>query len=257
LYNDIRKFKSLKFIQLTSVGVDRIPVDYIRKKGIKLFNAQDAYSVPMAEWVVLKILEIYKCSKRFYKNQADKIWEKQRDLLELTDKTVAIIGFGNVGNEVAKRIKAFNTKIIGVDIRKIRSELLDEFYFVSDIDEVLRKSDIVILTLPLTDRTKHFINKDRISNMKNKCVLVNVSRGEIIDEEALLDAIRNDRFLGVALDVLEQEPLSKENPLWDMERVIITPHNSFISDKIYDRLFKIIYNNLQEFIVKDRCISNE
>ena len=74
--------------------------------------------------------------------------------------------------------------------------MLDEFYFVSDIDEVLRKSDIVILTLPLTDRTKHFINKDRISNMKNKCVLVNVSRGEIIDEEALLDAIRNDRFLG-------------------------------------------------------------
>lgn len=148
----------------------------------------------------------------------------------------------------------------GIDIkgvRKIRSELLDEFYFVSDIDEVLRKSDIVILTLLLTDRTKHFINKDRISNMKNKCVLVNVSRGEIIDEEALLDAIRNDRFLGVALDVFEQEPLSKENPLWDMERVIITPHNSFISDKIYDRLFKIIYNNLQEFIVKDRCISNE
>ncbi len=245
VYNDITKFKNLKFIQLTSAGLDRVPLDYIKKKGIKVFNAKGVYSVPMAEWVVLKILEIYKRSKQFYKNQNEHKWDKQRDLLELTDKTATIIGFGSIGSEVAKRLKAFDVNVIGVGRRKTESNLIDEYYSIEDIDEALKKSDIIILTLPLTIETRYLIDKYTIANMKDKNVLVNISRGGIIDEVALIEAIKEEKFLGVALDVFEDEPLSKDNQLWDFENVIITPHNSFVSDKVDERLFDLIIKNLR------------
>ena len=141
LYNDITRFKNLEFIQLASAGLDRVPLEYIKEKGIKLFNAKGVYSVPMAEWVVLKILEIYKKSRKFDKNQDEHKWDKQRDLLELTDKTAAIIGFGSVGYEVAKRLKAFDVKVIGVGRRAIEPDFLEEYYLIEDIDEVLKRSN--------------------------------------------------------------------------------------------------------------------
>lgn len=250
LYNDIAKFKNLKLIQLISAGLDRVPLDYIKEKGIKLFNAKGVYSVPMAEWVVLKILEIHKKSKQFYKNQEKHKWEKQRDLLELKDKIAVIIGFGDVGTEVAKRLKAFGVHVIGIGRRKKEFQLLDEYYLIDYIDEVLRKSDIVILTLPLTEDTRHLIKEEKIRQMKDDCVLVNVSRGGVIDEKSLVKALQSGKFLGVALDVFEEEPLSENSSLWDFENVIITPHNSFVSDKVNDRLFELILKNLSEKNIK-------
>lgn len=246
LYNDISKFKSLKVIQLTSAGLDRVPIDYINENGIKIFNAKNVYNIPMAEWVVLKILEIYKKSKQFYKNQEKHKWEKHRDLLELTDKTASIIGFGSVGLEVAKRLKAFDVNVIGISRRKIESEYVDETLLINDIDLALKKSDIVILTLPLTEETRHLIGKDKINIMKDDSVLVNVARGGIIDEAALIDAINDKKFLGVALDVFEEEPFN-ESALWNFENIIVTPHNSFISDKVNGRLFKLIITNLSRW----------
>lgn len=136
LYNDIKKFESLKFVQLTSAGLDRVPLDYIKDHGIKLFNAKGVYSVPMAEWVVLKILEIYKKSRKFYEAQREHKWEKQRDLFELTNKTAAIIGFGDVGAEVAKRLKAFDVKVVGVGRRKKESIYIDEYYLINEITSI-------------------------------------------------------------------------------------------------------------------------
>lgn len=246
-YNEISKFERLRVIQLTSAGLDRVPLDYINENGIKVFNARGVYSIPMAEWAVLKILEIYKKSKFFYKNQDQRKWEKHRGLLELTDKTASIVGFGDVGSEVAKRLKAFGVNIIGVGRRKIKSEYVDETLHIKDINEALMKSDIVILTLPLTDETKHLISKDQIDIMKDNAVLVNVSRGGVIDEAELIEALIDGKILGVALDVFEDEPL-KESPLWDFENVIITPHNSFVSDKVNERLFGLILENLNTSI---------
>lgn len=247
IYNDISEFKSLKVIQLISAGLDRVPLDYINENGMKLFNAREVYSIPMAEWVVLKILEIYKKSKQFYKNQEQQRWEKHRDLMELTDKTALIIGFGSVGVEVAKRLKAFGINIIGVGRRKIESEYVDEFIMINDINEGLKKSDIIILTLPLTTETRHLINKDKISIMKDSVVLINVARGGLIDEAVLIDAINDGKFLGVALDVFEEEPIG-DSPLWEFENVIITPHNSFVSDKVNERLFGLMVENLSTSI---------
>ncbi|MBY6052626.1 NAD(P)-dependent oxidoreductase [Cytobacillus firmus] len=245
LYNDISNFKNLKIIQLTSAGLDRVPLGYIKERGIKLFNAKGVYSIPMAEWVVLKILEIYKKSRKFYEAQSEHKWEKQRDLFELTNKTAAIIGFGDVGSEVAKRLKAFDVNVIGVGRRIVESQFTDEYYLIDDIDNVLRKSDIVILTLPLTQETNYLFDSEKILTMKDNSVLINVSRGGIIYETALIDALRQDKFLGVALDVFDEEPLQEASPLWSFDRLIVTPHNSFVSDNAFNRLYNLIYKNLR------------
>ena len=249
IYNDIKEFKNLRIIQLTSAGLDRVPLDYINEKGIQLFNARGVYSIPMAEWVTLKILEIYKKSRVFYKNQVQHKWEKQRNLLELTDKTAAIIGYGNVGKEIAKRLKAFGVTVISVDKQVKEDEYIDEAILIDDIDAALEKSDIIVLTMPLTDETKHLINEEKIKVIKDDAVLINVSRGEIIDETALIESLNKDKFLGVALDVFEEEPLS-ESPLWDFEQVIITPHNSFVSDKVKERLFELMIENLSRGVLR-------
>lgn len=248
LYNDIKEFKNLRAIQLTSAGLDRVPLDYINEKEIQLFNARGVYSIPMAEWAILKILEIYKKSRVFYKNQELHKWEKQRDILELTDKTAAIIGYGSVGTEIAKRVKAFGVNVISVDSQIKEDEYVNESILIDNLDAALVKSDIIVLTLPLTDETKHLINEKKINIMKDDAVLINVSRGGIIDETALIESLNKDKFLGVALDVFEEEPL-KESPLWDLKQVIITPHNSFVSDKVNERLFELMLENLSRGVM--------
>lgn len=248
LYNDISKFKNLKHIQLTSAGTDRVPLNYLHENKINLYTAKDVYSIPMAEWVVLKILEIYKSSNFFRKNQEEKTWEKKRDLLELTDKVITIVGCGNVGLEVAKRLKSFGTIVYGISRTKIESPYIDGSYTLSNLDELLKKSDILIVSIPLTQDTKYLFNKNKFKLMKDNSVLVNISRGSVINEEDLIEAIESGKFLGIALDVMEKEPLPIDSKLWDNDRIIITPHNSFVSDKINERLFNVIKKNLSTII---------
>jgi phosphoglycerate dehydrogenase-like enzyme len=250
LYNDIKQFKSLKYVQLTSAGFDRVPLNYIIDKEIRITNARGIYSPPIAEWVVLKILEIYKKTRQFYKDQSKHKWVKQRDLLELTGKTATIVGFGSVGFEVAKRLRAFEVIVNVVDCRELKSEeckLIDDFYILAKIDLALAKSDIIILTLPLTDQSFHLINSNRFAVMKDNSILINVSRGGVIDEMALIETLQYGRFLGIALDVFENEPLQEDSPLWDFDRVIITPHNSFVSELVNKRLFELILMNLKKY----------
>ncbi len=247
LCNDIRSFYDLKFIQLTSAGLDRVPISYIQEHKITLHNAKDVYSVPMAEWIVLMVLTIYKKSRQFYDTQSRHLWQKQRDLLELAGKTALIVGVGSVGTEVAKRLRAFDVHLIGISRREPVQGLVDEYYTLERIGDVFGRSDIVILTIPLIDETRGLINAENIVRMKDDAVLINTSRGGIIDEGTLIQAILKGKFLGVALDVFEEEPLPQDSPLWDIEKVIVTPHNSFLSDRINTRLFDLIYKNLREF----------
>jgi phosphoglycerate dehydrogenase-like enzyme len=248
LYNPVYKFKKLKFIQLTSAGFDRIPTDYIKALGIQVENAGGVYSVPVAESVILMILQLYKKSKTFSKQQSSHEWIKHYDLLELSGKTAVIIGFGSIGREVAKRLKAFDVTVIGIDLTVIDKMYADELYTYDRLDQMLHRADILILTLPLTSKTHNMINRERLSKLKSSCILVNVSRGAIIDEDALIDALQKKRLYGAALDVYKEEPLSSESPLWDMENVLITPHNAFVSDKTAARLYTLISNNIRNFI---------
>lgn len=246
-YNPVEKFTSLKAVQLTSAGFNRAPVGYLASKGIALYNARGVYSAPMAEWAVLKILEIYKHSAAFAAQQKNKVWQKHRDLLELVDKRVLIVGTGSVGLECAKRLKAFDAQVLGADIYDSNSSFIDEFYPMETLTEVLPTADIVILTLPLNDKTRGLFSRDILSVMKDSSVLINAARGAIIDEAALIEKLKEGKFMGVALDVFEEEPLSQESSLWTMDRVLITPHNSFVSDGNSKRMFSLIYKNLTEF----------
>lgn len=247
LHNDVEEFTSLKAVQLTSAGFNRAPVGYLASKGIALYNARGVYSAPMAEWAVLKILEIYKHSADFAAQQKNKVWKKHRDLMELVDKRVLIVGTGSVGLECAKRLKAFDAQVIGADIYDSNSPYIDEFYQMEALTKVLPTADVVILTLPLNDKTRGLFSVDVLSLMKDDSVLVNASRGAIIDEAALIGKLREGKFMGVALDVFEEEPLPAKSPLWAMDRVLITPHNSFVSDGNSKRMFALIYKNLTEF----------
>lgn len=246
LYNDIRKFMNLKYIQLTSAGYDRVPMDYIKEKGIEIYNARGVYSIPMAEWAVMSALELYKSSRYFFVNQSKKIWQKKRDIKELYKKKIAVIGCGSIGNEVAKRFKAFDCEIIGIDITPPKSEYYDKYIITAQMDTVLSCVDIIVSSVPITDKTYHMLNINSFSKMKDDTILINLSRGSVVDESALIEALKKKKIYGAALDVFEEEPLSMDNELWNFENVIITPHNSFIGDGNVERMFDVIYKNLEE-----------
>lgn len=249
LNNDIARFKNLKMVQATSAGLERLPIEYMEKHHILYYNAKGVYSIPMAEWAVMSILEIYKNAYGFFRKQQKKVWEKDRTLLELTDKKVCIIGYGSVGREVAKRLFAFGTEITAVNRSRIDDELVSRWASLDQVDKVLPEADIVVLCIALTRETTRLFSGDRLTKMKEGSVLVNVSRGSVVDGEALLQCLEKERFRGVALDVFEEEPLPQNSELWDNPRVIIAPHNSFVGDKVRERMFRLIYNNLQNMKV--------
>ena len=246
LYHDISEFKSLKVIQLTSAGLDRMPLEEIRKRNIALFNARGVYSVPMAEFALAGVLNLYKHLNSFYENQKQHLWQKDRQLSELCGKTVAIVGCGSVGTECAKRFKAFDTKIISVDVFNHCNKIYDEFCHISNIGSVLGEADIVILTLPLTDKTRGLFNGGMFSQFKDGSVLVNISRGAVVNEADLAAVLESGKLSGAVLDVFETEPLDGGSPLWDMPNVIISPHNSFVSGNNGARLFALAYDNLKK-----------
>ena len=248
LYNDLDKFKNLKFVQLTSAGLDRVPVEKMNEKGIVLHNARGVYSTPMAEWVLTGVLTLYKNTNAFYSNQQNHKWIKDRNVKELSGSTICIVGCGSVGTECAKLFKPFSNEMIAVDIVKPKSDLFDNYYTINNVTEAVKNADVVILTLPLTDETRNMFNKELLSQFKNDAIFVNISRGAVVNEVDLIDALKNGKIDGAVLDVFNTEPLDENSELWEMENVIITPHNSFVSQKNNERLFNLVYNNLNTYM---------
>lgn len=246
LYNPIEKFTSLRYIQLTSAGLDRVPLDYINNHNIKIFNARGVYSVPMAEFALCGVLDLYKKSRDFYNSQLNHQWQKQRQIFELFGKRVCIIGAGNIGCHVAKRFKAFDATVVGVDIVAHKQPCFDEMYLIDNIDEQIALADIVVLTLPLTDQNKGFFDKGKFALMKKSALFVNIARGALVNQSDLTDALNQGQIYGAVLDVFETEPLDGHSPLWDMPNVIITPHNSFVGENNNQRMFDVIVKNLKE-----------
>lgn len=244
LYNDIKKFTNLKYIQLTSTGYDRVPLDYIKDNNIKIHNAAKVYSIPVAELAICGVLKLYKHTKFFYENQLKHEWIKDRNILELYEKNVCILGCGGLGSECAKRFSAFGCNVVGIDLYTQSRGYFNEIYSPDSLDTQLEKADIVVICLPLTDETYHLMNEQRLKLLKSNGVLVNVSRGKIVDASALINALPN--IGGAVLDVFENEPLEKDSKLYDMDNVIITPHNSFVSDNCFTRLKKVILNNISD-----------
>ena len=238
LYHPIEEFVNLHYIQLTSAGYDRVPMDYIQQHGITIHNARGVYSIPMAEFAVAGVLSLYKGLGRFRDQQKRHEWIKNRELRELYGSQVVIVGCGNVGTECAKRFRAFGCTVIGVDVAVKENISFDEMLPLEKLDNVLTQADVVILTVPLTPETRGMINERRLGLIHG--VLVNISRGGVIDQKAL------EKWDGEAvLDVFEDEPLPPDSPLWHKENVIITPHNSFVGEGNGKRLAELIRKNLE------------
>ena len=154
------------------------------------------------------------------------------------------MGCGSVGTECAKRFQAFGCKVTGADLFPRKQEYYNKIVGLEHLDSVLLETDIIILTLPLTEATKNFMNDKKFALLKNGSVLVNISRGAIVDTQALISAL--ERLGGAVLDVFEQETLEESSLLWDMEHVILSPHNSFVSDGNNRRLGMLIMDSLKK-----------
>lgn len=245
LHHPVERFVNLRYIQLTSAGFDRVPMDHIREKGITIHNARGVYSIPMAEFAVSGVLQLYKQSRFFAENQAGSRWQKHRGLMELYGKTVCIVGCGSVGTECAKRFGAFGCTVVGVDCQERKDPDFNRIVSVSCLETVLPGADVVVLTLPLTKESRHLFNRQRLGIMKQGAVLVNIARGAVVDSAALTDWLKEERGAAV-LDVFEEEPLAPDAPLWGLDHVILTPHNSFVGEGNGDRIFDKILQNLEQ-----------
>jgi phosphoglycerate dehydrogenase-like enzyme len=235
LYHPIESFPNLRFIQLTSAGYDRVPMETVREKEIEIHNARGVYSVPMAEFAVAGVLSVYKGLAQFQRQQERRVWQKNRGLRELAGKTVVVVGCGDVGRECAKRFKAFGTNLIGVNRTVRPAEHFDEVVGPDRLDEVLPRADVAVVTVALTEETRGLV-KARL--LRPDAVLVNISRGGTVD--------LTDARCELLLDVFEDEPLDKQSPLWDADKVRITPHNSFVGEGNGVRLAELILSNLKD-----------
>ena len=243
LHHPIEKFLKLRYIQLTSAGFDRVPMDYVKSHGIEIHNARGVYSIPMAEHAVAGVLTLYRRFHDFHDFQKESKWQKIRDLEELNNKTVVIVGCGNVGTECAKRFAAFGCHVIGVDIVVREDDNYQQMLPLKQLDDSLPMADIVILTLPLTDETRHLLDSRRLSLLKDHAIVVNIARGAVVEQSALSNELASNRLRAV-LDVFEEEPLSNDSVLWNLQNVVLTPHNSFIGDGDATRLADVILHNL-------------
>ena len=232
----------MRLIQLTSAGLDRVPLNYIRAHDIELHNAAGVYSVPMAEFAVCGILQLYKQSRLFAGNQTQHKWEKHRGLLELSDKRVCILGCGDVGREIAKRLKTFGCRITGVNRTVRELSDFDEVLPLDKLPDTAAVCDILICCIALTAETCGIVSKEVFDRLPAGAVFVNVTRGALADGAALAAWLQSGGH--AVLDVFEEEPLPETSPLWDMENVILTPHNSFVGDGNRARLWETIKENL-------------
>ena len=247
LYHPIEKFTNLKYIQLISAGFDRVPMEYVVSHNIVINNARGVYSIPMAEFALSSVLSVYKQTNFFRSSQVSHSWNKKRDLRELAGKRVCIIGCGSVGSECAVRFSAMGCDVIGIDAIPTPKKEFTLILSVDSLKATASMSDIIILTLPLTEETRGIIDRSVLENLSLGAVIVNISRGAIIDTSALIEVLSERSDITAVLDVFTEEPLSAENQLWDMENLLITPHNSFVGEGNADRLWSVIIDNIRNY----------
>lgn len=255
LTHPLSAFPNLRYIQLTSAGLDRVPTEEIAARGITLRGARGVYSIPMAEYALWGVLSVYKEADRFAGNRAAHLWEKQTHLRELWGKRVLVVGCGSVGRACAERFAAMGCSVIGVTPHPQtpgRGDAPFRTVFTPDrLDDCLPGADILILSCALTADTRHLLDSRRLALLPAGAVVVNLARGAVADTEALTAALMPTpagdpaHLGGAVLDVFEEEPLPPEHPLWDCPGVVLTPHNAFAGEGNRRRLFACIREGLE------------
>jgi len=240
----------LKWIHSLSSGVDGLVKPGITKLPVRISTTKGIHGLPMADHVIGYILSFLRGFPLLYSHQQKKLWQKPTNPKpqESCGKTVGIIGLGEIGNEIARKCKMFDMRVVGVKRTPKPIAHVDEIYGLNEVDKLLQESDFVVILVPLTPDTVHFINEERLHMMKKTAYLINVGRGPVVDENALIKVLQDGAIAGAALDATEIEPLPQDSLLWTMNNVMITPHMAADSPFYMDRAFKVFCENVTLFL---------
>jgi D-2-hydroxyacid dehydrogenase (NADP+) len=250
----LRDAKKLKWIHSTAAGVAQLMYPELRESGLLVTNPSGIFSVPMAEHTVGLLLALARNFPDAVRQQDAKrwsqqeLWDKPQHLTELNGQVLLIVGYGSIGREVAKRAKAFDMRVWGVTRSgQGEREYAEKIFPATRLHEALPGADYVLIAAPETAETNHLMGAAEIGRMKRGARLVNVGRGSLLDEAALIRALETGVLSGAALDVAATEPLPEESPLWTAPNLMITPHTSGVSDRLWNRQTGILLELLERW----------
>ena len=253
--DQVRAAKKLKWIHSTATAVHALMSPELRASHIVVTNARDVHGSVVAEHALALILALAKRLPQAMHYQQQKhwaqkeLWESSNPPRELAGATLTIVGLGGIGRPLAKMASALGMRVTGVRQRPDKaSEGVAVTHGFEQLDDALRQADFVVLAVPVTAKTDRLINAARLALLQPHAYLVNVGRGVLIDEPALIEALRARRFAGAALDVTTEEPLPPDSSLWQMDNVLITPHIAGLTDRMWERHYGTFMENLQRFL---------
>jgi phosphoglycerate dehydrogenase-like enzyme len=240
-------------IQQPSIGYQHIDLEATRAAGIPVANAGAANAIGVAEQALMFMLCLLKRALYFHARTAAGEWAQQEiftlGLMELYGKTLGIVGMGNIGREVAARAKGFGCRIVYSDVVALPGDVAAELGAERlDLEELLRASDIVSLHVPLTPETTRLIDRERLAMMKPDAYLLNLARGEVVDEAALAEALEEGRLAGAGIDVFTEEPIDPANPLLASDKVFLSPHISGGTNESRVRILAITVDNVNRVL---------
>lgn len=249
-------FPNLKLVQLMSAGINQVDGKDLRARGIALANARGIYSIPIAEWVTMHLLMHGKRVREVFALQADKNWEQWMYNPELTGKRIGIVGTGSIASEIVKRLTAFNVTLEGFNTTGNAVDGYEACYPIEQLRDRIPHLDALVLTAPDTPQTRHMIDEEVLQNAREDLFLINIGRGSLVDESALIPFLEKNKTAAAALDVFETEPLPQDSPLWTLPNVIVSPHVSASSNRVADRLAALARENLSR-LQKGEPLKNE
>jgi phosphoglycerate dehydrogenase-like enzyme len=252
----LRAAKSLRWIYSITAAIDQFLYPELASTEIALTNAGSVHGPVVAEHAIAMLLALAKrlpSAMRYQQRRKwamEAIWNEQPHPREVRAAGVVVVGLGSIGAEVASMAAALKMYVIGVREHPQRGACgAHEVAGYDSLNGVLSLADFVVLAAPLTERTRHLIDARRLQQFKPTAFLINVSRGGLVHEAALVKALRDRRLAGAALDVFEKEPLSSWSPLWKMPQVLITPHTAFLTENVWQRHYEVFTANLKRYMV--------
>ena len=249
-------YPNLQWIQAMSAGVDRLPLTKLAEKNILLTNVRGAHAIQMSEHVIWSMLNLLRQGRQVMHQQDQKIWSAKLRVEEMYEKTVCIVGAGTIGEAIAEKCRAFGMTVLGISRSGESHPSYDRMGALGELPHFLEISDVVVAILPLTQETENFFDAERFSQMKEGAYFINVARGPVVDEEALLEALKGGKLRGAALDVFVNEPLSESSPFWTMENVFLTPHIGGRSPGYTKRMFDVLIKNTRNFPERQDMINH-
>ena len=250
-FSTVRKAPDLKWLHVFNAGVDHPIYVEMLARGVRLTTSSGSAAVPIAQTAITGLLMLAREFPRWLASQREHKWAPMRrpDLpRDLPGQTAVIVGLGAIGKEVARLARPLGLKVVGIR-RSPRSpdDPVDELYPPERLAEVLPRADWLILACPLTPETRGLVSADALARLPRGARLINVARGEVVDEPALIEALESGRLAGAYLDVFQHEPLPPESPLWDLPNVLVTPHNSTAASGNDARVYAMFLENLERW----------